>query len=259
MIHPAGDMPAGREPGALVRNVDLERRGFPADALSDVSGAAGDGLDPLAALVHDLRSPLAALSGFARLAREDLRAGDLARASLALDRVERSAAMLAAVLSAADRPSGSTPAADLSRVVDQIAAERKSDLERRGIRLLAPTRVPPIAIAEADLYRLLGNLIGNAIDHMGEARDPAIRVSLRVDGALATIQVSDNGPGIPLDCCERVFEVAHTRHAEGSMAREHGLGLAIVRTLAERWGGRAWVEPSRAPGATLCVSLPVAR
>jgi signal transduction histidine kinase len=221
--------------------------------------SSGEGLDPLAALVHDLRSPLAALLGFARLAGEDMRSGDLARAALALDRVERSASMLEAVLAAAQRRGSSTPRADLARVVDQIAAERKGDLERLGIRLLAPTRVPPLAIAEADLYRLLGNLIGNAIDHMGETREAAIHVSLRCDGVLATIQVSDNGSGIPLDSRERVFEVAHTCRGDAAVAREHGLGLAIVRALAARWGGRAWVEPARAPGATLCVSLPVAR
>jgi signal transduction histidine kinase len=133
------------------------------------SARSGAELSPVAALAHDLRSPLAAVLGFARLAREDLRAGDALRAAGLIERIERSAAMLEAILECALDDRGRANAADLGSVLEQIRAERKRDLERRGIRLVSPESWPALAVNPAALYRLVNNLVGNAIDHMGYA------------------------------------------------------------------------------------------
>jgi signal transduction histidine kinase len=215
-------------------------------------------LCPSAALAHDLRSPLAAVLGFARLAREELAAGDSAQAARLIERVERSGATLETILRSALDASPRGAVTQLGPVLEQVHAERKCELERRGIRWLAPAEAPPLAVRHADLYRLLGNLVGNALDHMGDARDGAIAVTITCHRGTATLRVLDNGVGIPPDQRERVFDVDHSRNRSERSRARRGLGLAIVRQLAAGWGGRAWVEASPLPGATLCVTIPVA-
>jgi signal transduction histidine kinase len=199
--------------------------------------------------------------GFSQLAREDLRAGHVARVALLLDRIERSAAMLDAMLQSAldARLAPGRARASLGSVLEQVHAERKCELEQRAIRLVCVGDAPLFAIRQSDLYRVVSNLVGNAIDHMGAASDATIAVSVCCQGENATLRVSDNGSGIAPGRRERVFEVAHTQCGDHAERRHCGFGLAIVRELAASWGGRAWVEASRAPGATLCVTIPVAR
>jgi two-component system osmolarity sensor histidine kinase EnvZ len=235
--------------------------GMKSDVPSDARGLMREDLSPVAALAHDLRSPISAVLGFARLAREDLDAGDLGRAKAFLERIERSAAVIDAVLEAAlagDSRETAVPA-DLDLALEQIRSERKGDLERGRIRVIAQSDAPGFAVRQADLYRLLSNLVGNAIDHMGTAVNATIAVSVQCDGERATLRVCDNGAGIAPERSERVFEVAHTFRAGGTQRSHRGFGLAIVRELAASWGGCAWVEPRRARGATLCVTIPVAR
>jgi signal transduction histidine kinase len=105
---------------------------------------------------------------------------------------------------------------------------------------------------------VLSNLIGNALDHMGDPIDAAIRVSVECSGDLATLSVRDNGAGIARDECERVFVAGHSCAHDGS-ARPRGLGLAIVRDLAASWGGHAWAESAPGNGAAVHVTIPVAR
>jgi signal transduction histidine kinase len=106
---------------------------------------------------------------------------------------------------------------------------------------------------EADELRLrqaLGNLVDNALRH-GEG-DVVLR-SRAVDGT-AVLEVTDSGPGFPLELGERAFE----RFARGDPARTRGgtgLGLAIVRAIAEAHGGSATIA-AMGPGATVAISLP---
>ncbi len=214
---------------------------------------------PLEALAHDLRSPLSAVLGFARLAREDLASGAPARAANLIARIEQSASTIDAMLCSALTPEREAETADVSQVLGQIRSERKRELERRGIRLLSPEDPPLLACRPSELYRLLSNLVGNAIDHMGDALAPEVAVSVECSGELATLRVRDNGVGIAPELHERIFELDHSAGARDERARHRGLGLAIVRELAAGWRGRAWVESARGAGAAFFVTIPVAR
>ena len=107
------------------------------------------------------------------------------------------------------------------------------------------------------LQQILVNLVGNAIKFTPSSR--TIRVAAATDGDMARIRVSDNGPGIPEDRLQSIFEPfvqvneGHTRTHAGV-----GLGLAISRDLARAMGGDLTVESELGVGSTFFVTLPLA-
>jgi two-component system OmpR family sensor kinase len=104
------------------------------------------------------------------------------------------------------------------------------------------------------LARLSGVLMDNALRYGGSPGE--VRVSVRPDGAQALLMVEDNGPGVPLEERERVFdrfyrgEAARHRRADGS-----GLGLAIAAWIVRRHGGAISLEASELGGAKFVVRL----
>lgn len=214
----------------------------------------------LPALAHDLRSPLAAVLGFARLAGEELSDGSAPRIQHLVSRIEQSARTMAAMIDAAQRAVPSPDQiTDPLEVLLQLHAELKSRLDARHIRLLLPEDPPQVSCDRTQLYRLLTNLLVNAIDHMGEPRQPRIEVAIARSGAVAQLCVRDNGVGIEPEQHELIFQRAYSRAAE-HIRRSGcaGLGLAIVREIAATWQGRAWVESQLGAGAAFYVTVPLA-
>ena len=107
-----------------------------------------------------------------------------------------------------------------------------------------------------ELYRLVRNLLENAVVHTPAGTH--IEAVLHADAHSATIDVLDDGPGVPRELRKRVFERFVRGEGDGGGAPGTGLGLAIVEAVAERH--RGWVEVGDAPGggARFSVHLPVA-
>jgi two-component system, OmpR family, sensor histidine kinase TctE len=108
--------------------------------------------------------------------------------------------------------------------------------------------------SEALLREAVSNLVDNAIRYAG--RGAEVTLAVRADGPLATLTVSDDGPGLPADLADahaaifgRFFRATH----EGSGC---GLGLAIVREIATRHGGQVRAEPVLPHGLRLRLDLP---
>ncbi|GAA3714097.1 sensor histidine kinase [Streptomyces tremellae] len=129
-----------------------------------------------------------------------------------------------------------------------IAAERGAVLRIAPATLLRERVVDP-----RDLVTVLGNLIDNALD---VAR--TVEVELRAEGATtAVVRVSDDGPGVPPALRERIFAEGWTTKSSPAH-RGRGLGLALVRRLAQRYGGMARVTARAGGGAVFTVVLPEA-
>jgi signal transduction histidine kinase len=209
---------------------------------------------------HELRTPLFSLAGFLELmADEDLdeetRAGFLATTREQVARLTKLASDLL----------------DLSRMdAGRLRVEREEVLLADTARVLLDELTPlaestshrllleadPDAWAMADEERVLQigrALVGNALTHTQAGTEIAIRAG-RVDGR-AELVVSDDGPGIPAEHAERVFDRFY--RIEGPHASGSGLGLAIARELAERMDGTVELvcTPRR---TTFTLSLPAA-
>jgi len=107
-----------------------------------------------------------------------------------------------------------------------------------------------------ELYQVSSNLIGNAIEHMGERDGARIEVAVESASDGVRLRVTDNGVGIPAEEQARVFEIFHTGLRRPGARRGTGIGLAIVKKIAESHGGRVWLESEPGDGASFCVLLP---
>ncbi|MEU8382990.1 ATP-binding protein [Streptosporangium sp. NPDC048865] len=178
---------------------------------------------------HELRSPLAILRTRLELARP----GPLA--AEALTDVERIQALTSDLLLLARLDAGE-PACHEEVDLGQVTAEEAArSRPRPEVRVTLEVAADTVVLGSAgQLRRLVANLVDNAVRHAGSA----VTVRLAVDGGEAVLDVRDDGPGIPAEHHEAVFDrftrldEARDRDAGGA-----GLGLAIARDIAVRHGG----------------------
>jgi two-component system, OmpR family, sensor histidine kinase BaeS len=208
-----------------------------------------DGLDAerIALLVHEVRSPVAALSAIAETFPEaELdHAGrlELVRLSISACRGVERIVTDAAVASIHTEP------VDTGELVRQAVAAAAL----RGA-LVEADLAPDLPVIDGDSWRLrqvLDNLISNAVLH-GSASD-AVLVRAEVDGVLR-ISVSDDGEGIPLDQQRRIFDLGVRLDPTLPGA---GLGLALSRAIAEGHGGTLTVASAPGEGTTFTLTLPL--
>jgi two-component system, OmpR family, sensor histidine kinase BaeS len=204
-------------------------------------------LERLAVLVHEVRSPVAALSAIAgTLADDDVDGAarpELVRlASVACRAIER---IVGDVAVASIRRETIDP---LALVRDVVAVARVGGA---AIVLSTPEEAPAIDADPARLRQALDNLITNALVHGGPGVD--LSVAVRVDEALR-IDVSDSGPGIAQNDLDRIFDtgVRLDPNRPGT-----GLGLALARSIAEGHGGTLTAESVLGGGAVFTLSLPL--
>jgi PAS domain S-box-containing protein len=213
-------------------------------------------------LAHDLRSPLVALLGFSRLLRQDYGSRLDDTGTHFVDRIEQAGRTMEGLihdlleLSRIGRQGERPAMVDPRAVLAQLAAEFKPRLDAEGIRLALPDDPPQLYCDRTRLYQVFTNLIGNAIDHMGECEARGISVEVVEEEDVDHITVRDFGCGIAPEHHEKIFEVFQTIGRRRDDTRGTGMGLAIVRKIAETHGGRAWVESRPNRGATFHVTLP---
>ena len=209
---------------------------------------------------HELRTPLFSLAGFLELmADEDLddetRAGFLATTR---EQVERLTKLAADLLDLSRMDAGRLRVEQEEVVLGDAARVLVDELtplaEATGHRFVLDTDPEAWAVADEERVLQIGRaLAGNALAHTPSGTE--IRVAaVRIDGR-AELSVTDDGPGIPREHAERIFDRFY--RVEGPHASGSGLGLAIARELAERMGGT--VELASANGrTTFTLSLPAA-
>ena len=227
-------------------------------------GRAGSAapLELASAVAHELKSPLAAIRGAAAaLAREGSLADEdradllrvIADASAQADRLV--ADLLLAGRLGAGRLAVDIQEVDVAAIVESVAQAAAAAHEEVTFRTRFQGGVRPLTIADPDRLRAaLANLVDNASAYARGA--VLVEIATSVDRDRVRIAVADEGPGIPADQRERIFEpyVRLTERTAGT-----GLGLHLARELARAMGGEVRLEPGDGPGATFVLELPTAR
>jgi signal transduction histidine kinase len=145
---------------------------------------------------------------------------------------------------------------DPREVLLQLHAELKPRLEEAQIELSLPEQPPLVWCDRTQLYQVLSNLVGNALDHAGPMRRPIIEVSVTAEEGRRHLVVRDHGRGVDPTDHDRIFEIFQTRGVRRNGKRGTGIGLAIVRKIAESHGGAAWVESRIGEGAAFHATFP---
>ena len=207
---------------------------------------------------HQLRTPLTGLR--LRLEAASLKAGPELSAELdAAEReVDRLARLLTALLTLAregDRP----PARQAVTVADALERalerwEERGAQSGHGLRL-ERRDLSVAAVSEEDLAIMLDNLIENALVYSPDGGTVTLQCGREEDEIV--VAVEDEGPGLKAGEEEHVFE-RFARGSSGQATHGTGLGLALVATLARRWGGSARIANRPAGGARAEIRLPVA-
>lgn len=232
---------------------------------------------------HDLRSPLVNLLGFSKelnLSRTDLGAilqrpmadAERQRAQQLLDRdmaesirfIQTAVTRLSAIidsllrLSRAGRVEYRPQVVELQPVIQRIVEAMRATITEKGAEVTIRP-LPSIWGDSTAIDQIFANLVGNAVNYLDPQRPGKIEIGFREEPHPAAegfqvIYVRDNGLGIAEDYLPKVFAIFQRLHA--AYAPGEGIGLALVRRMVERHGGRIWVESQPGVGSTFFVALP---
>lgn len=215
-------------------------------------------------VVHDLKSPVVAIEGFAKLLMKRYadKLPDSTRDEI-LYHLSKAGASIRELLDDLAQLFGSEKSepkwADfrLAHTVQEVVSQNRHVIEGKKIEIHLDLTAPHVTVIgdERRIRQVLENLILNAVNHMGDPPDARIEIRLKCDSDFATLSVSDNGVGIPEQYREKVF--SRFFRVPGNDARKGtGLGLSIVKTIVEGHGGRVWLETGTERGSTFSFTLP---
>jgi PAS domain S-box-containing protein len=209
---------------------------------------------------HDLHAPLGSIQGLARALGEPRVWQDPAERSRLLGLISgesRHMAQLIDDLLAFSRvvrqpiDAGVIPMADLVRGTFQELTEMRSEPAPK----LEVSELPDVIGDRAMLRQVVSNLLGNAIKFARDANEPRIVVTSSADDSGVTYTIRDNGVGFDPRLADRLFGVFQRLHSESEFEGT-GVGLAIVKRIVERHGGRVWAEGALGAGAAFSFYLP---
>lgn len=232
---------------------------------------------------HDLRSPLVNLQGFSKELHHSVRelhdtiAGsglndkdkrqihsiieEDVEVSLKFIRtaVTRAASIIDAMLrlSRIGRVEYQSQDTNVNEIVQRVIDAMSSTIRQRQAVVLAEP-LPPCYGDPTAVEQIFGNLIGNAVNYLDPKRPGTVQIGvLPADPGqpdFRTYYVKDNGLGIPADYLGKMFSAFHRLHAD--VAQGEGVGLALIKRIVLRHGGKIWVESTEGVGTTFYASLP---
>ncbi len=214
--------------------------------------------DPVS-FAHDLRNILSSVRGYAQLLLSMVD-DDKAVEYVAIIEAEssRCCELIDRMLRPAELTGGSASESDAARAVERACELTRGEVALEGVNLTleAEGELPPAAIPQEDLERVLLNLLRNGVQATPRGGRVEVRVrSCRLDDDApgVEIEVSDTGCGIPDHARKTILEPFFSTHGPGVGL---GLGLSISSALIRRYGGSIRVESEQGAGTTFTVRLP---
>jgi PAS domain S-box-containing protein len=221
--------------------------------------------DQIISLVsHELRTPLGHIKGFASSLLEQDVEWDAATQRDFITEIDREADRLAALVS---------DLLDMSKIESagggflEKALVRPAEIVKQALQAVANITADHVVVNEVgeDLPAIMADgpqierVIANLAENAGKYSDPGteIRVSAALADGQVTFCVRDQGPGIPEEYREQIFEKFFRIKSGRPRTPGTGLGLPICRGIVEAHGGRVWLESEEGRGSTFCFSLPL--
>jgi two-component system sensor histidine kinase KdpD len=215
----------------------------------------------LAALSHDLRTPLAALVGLAEsleLTKPELSGQQRDTAQAIAEEARRMNELVKNLLDMARIESGDVKLRrewqSVEEVVGSALKASRSALANRRVEVALPPDLPLVEFDATLIERVLYNLLENAGKYTPSGT--TIKIAAEASGDQLLVTITDDGPGVPQAQREAIFE-KFTRGSRESATPGVGLGLAISRAIVEAHRGRIWVDDSAGRGARFCFTLPL--
>jgi len=218
----------------------------------------------LSLISHKLRTPLAAVTGFAEILMGDIDPDADPMTAKAVRTIKEQGAKVSELvdklLSYTTIESPDTQVrpepASIDELVNEALAAMKEKLDARGAKVdLAPAGLMVMGDKRL-IVDALKNLIDNAVKFNPKS-GPALAIRAQAEGDWAAISVADTGPGIPPEDLERVFTRFHQVEKDFTGQQDGmGLGLAFVRKVAELHGGSATLKSKLGSGTTVTITLP---
>jgi Osmosensitive K+ channel histidine kinase len=249
--------------------IEKGRQQSEAEARVEALKAIDEARSELIALVtHELRTPLAVVRAYADLLADEpplrgRQSRDLARRETratwhraALEQIERLDRLVDSILASVRVvPEGpaSVVTVDLGGLVDEVVTSLRPILDRHRVMIVPSVRLHGLADPPR-LRQILEHLVENAVKYAPP--DTQITIDWALNEGVVQLGVSDEGPGIPDEWRERIFEPYARRDTH--TARGSGIGLYAAKRLGESMGARLWCEPARPHGARFVVALPAA-
>jgi two-component system, sensor histidine kinase and response regulator len=212
---------------------------------------------------HDLRAPVRAMQGFARVLIEDYgeKMDDIARDYL--DRIVSGACKMdnliqdLLIYSKLGHTELSVGPVSLRYLIGEIVRGLSSEIEARHAEVSVAPDLPDVQGNKMALGQALENLIGNALKFTKNGENPKVCIEAQTIGTIVRLWVKDNGIGIPEEHHARVFRVFERLHTAETYPGT-GIGLAIVRKGIERMNGHVGLESKPGEGSRFWIELPAA-
>lgn len=203
-------------------------------------------------VAHEVRNPLQSLALLADLARRERDPDARRRHLTSIEReIHGLEATVQRFLRAPDRLEVRFAVTDLARVAEDLGVRLAPLARERGLALDLAVQSSPVVADAVLVGQALENLVRNAMEAVQEREGARIEVLVRPVGDRVHLLVADNGPGVPEARRERIFEPYVTQRPGGT-----GLGLALVRQVAEAHRGRVTCTTSTLGGAAFELVLP---
>ncbi len=222
-------------------------------------------------IVHDLRNPITTISSSVNLIGSEIDGREQKLVSDLLTTADYSCGSLLEMVDSLldiNRAEAGTFVIDaeamrLPSLVQDVMARLRPLAQQRGIRLTthSPADLPAVWADEQVVRRVLVNLLDNALKFT--PRGGEVRVTLAADTAInpehdtgTRVTITDDGPGIPADQRERIFDRFVTFNQGGGQVRGTGLGLTFCKLAVEAHDSRIWTEESADGGSSFIFTLP---
>jgi signal transduction histidine kinase len=212
-----------------------------------------------AGLAHEIRNPLASMTGSIELLRDSVSAGEDDRRlmGIVLREAERLNELVAQFLAFARPATPRRRATDLAALLDETLSVFRNDPQAAGVTLAPALEHAPADCDPDQLRQVFWNLLTNAAQAVGAAAPEgggSIRVRCRAAGDRAVVEIEDDGAGMDAEDLGRIFLPFFTTKPRGT-----GLGLATVHRIVDAHGGSIRVSSERGKGSRFTVVLPAPR